>query len=459
MYLFWNMLFGGQQPVGMAVNLLIIVLFAVACLDIYRGRARLSRESTLVKEARATLHARAPDREASDAAQKSSEDDNGDSETKQEAPAAPFRPRVSLEKDLDIPADTLLGHRVARAIQLRLAGLGSRDVLQQLTSEKLGSYGSLARQIGASLTLLGLVGTVFGLSLALLNIGDTSANIKGVEDLGRLSVALGGTMGGMKTAFGCTLTGLLTALILSYLNYGLRRVQSVVLGEIEEFTACDLLPAIEQVDPESENATRAFANVLSKVSTDLLKLGSDLLDSAKEYRSSSSEVRETLDKLVGSVNQFSITIDRVAGNQEDFTKTMTATRETVDGVGAVVERSSELLLERLQQYRQDAEATAKVQQSMLSHHEEFKKLAEALKRAQTESLASTLAAHEKASKQLVEGVLKANLEELKKLVEGHHRSLDGILVQNREVMKTVSDMVCDVQMNGRAKAHSSGGVQ
>ena len=218
-------------------------------------------------------------------------------------------------------------------------------------------------------------------------------------------------------------------------------------------------PAIEQVDPESENATRAFANVLSKVSTDLLKLGSDLLDSAKEYRSSSSEVRETLDKLVGSVNQFSITIDRVAGNQEDFTKTMTATRETVDGVGAVVERSSELLLERLQQYRQNAEATAKVQQSMLSHHEEFKKLAEALKKAQTESLASTLAAHEKASKQLVEGVLKANLEELKKLVEGHNKSLDGILVQNREVMKTVSDMVCDVQMNGRAKAHSSGGVQ
>ena len=93
-------------------------------------------------------------------------------------------------------------------------------------------------------------------------------------------------------------------------------LQSVVLGEIEEFTACDLLPAIEQVDPESENATRAFANVLSKVSDALAQTRLRFARLGQEDpRSSSSEVRETLDKLVGSVNQFSITIDRVVGNQ------------------------------------------------------------------------------------------------------------------------------------------------
>ena len=206
MDLFWEMLFAGQQPVGVAVNLLIILLFAIACIDIYRGRRRLLRERVLVKLAAAQLHKPNPDLFDSAVVGHSSE---------------------AWSKHLGIPPDTLLGHRVGRALQLRLAGLGSRDVLQQLTSEKLGSYGSLARQIGASLTLLGLLGTVFGLSLALLNIGDTSANIKGVEDLGRLSHALGGTMGGMETAFGCTLVGLLTAIVLSFLNFGLRRSQSV----------------------------------------------------------------------------------------------------------------------------------------------------------------------------------------------------------------------------------------
>lgn len=364
-------------------------------------------------------------------------------------------------KHLGIPPDTLLGHRVGRALQLRLAGLGSRDVLQQLTSEKLGSYGSLARQIGASLTLLGLLGTVFGLSLALLNIGDTSANIKGVEDLGRLSHALGGTMGGMKTAFGCTLVGLLTAIVLSFLNFGLRRSQSVALGEIEEFTACDLLPAIEKIDPESDNATRAFANVLSKASDDLVRVGAGLLESAREYRSSASEVRETLDRLVGSVSQFSVTIDRVAGNQEEFTKTMTATRDMVAGVGEMVKRSSETLLERSQQYRQDAAAVAEVQKSIVSHHEEFKKLAESMRNTQADSLATALASHERASKELVVRVLNEHLAELKGVVDKHHQSMQEILTQNKDVLKTVSDIMVDARtsMNGKAKAVAAGGVQ
>jgi D-ribose pyranose/furanose isomerase RbsD len=375
-----------------------------------------------------------------------------------EEPEAPVRARSTLLQDLDLPADTLLGHRVTRAVQLRLAGLGSRDVLQQLTSEKLGSDGSMARQIGTSLTLLGLLGTVFGLSLALLNIGGASANITGVEDLGRLSTALAGTMDGMKTAFGCTLMGLLTALILSYLNYGLRRDQSMVLREIEEFTACDLLPAVEQVDPDSDNATRAFANVLSKITGDLLNVSSDLLNSAMQFRSSSTEVRGTLDTLVGSVDKFSSTIDRVAGNQQEFTTTMTATKETVERTGEVVQQSSQLLIQRMEQLRQEAEMAAKSQQSIISHHEEFKKLAESLKKSQTEASHLAMTTHAKESKDLVETTLKAHLAELKKLVEGHHASLGGILNNHQGLMTTVADMLTDAQLNGRARPHANGEV-
>jgi methyl-accepting chemotaxis protein len=464
----WNMIFGGQQPIGMAVNVLILILFAIACFDILRGRIRLGRERSLVREARNTLQMRKTAREVvrshaveeeADTEAEEGDEYEEDEEEPEPAPLADDRLRAALVDELAIPPDTLLGHRVTRAVQLRLAGLGSRDVLQQLTGEKLGSYGSLARQIGASLTLLGLLGTVFGLSLALLNIGGTSANIKGVEDLGRLSGALAGTMEGMKTAFGCTLMGLLTALILSYMNYGLRRVQSVVLSAIEEFTACDLLPTIEQVDPESDNATRAFANVLSKISANLLGLGSDLLDSAREYRSSSAEVRSSLDSLVGSVNQFSQTIETVAGNQREFTETMAETREVVKGVGAHVERSSEMLLEQLDQLRQDAAVAAKLQQSIISHHEEFKKLAESLRKSQTESVALAMATHDRASKEMVDTTLNAHLGELKKLVDGHHKSLGGILDESKGVLKTITDILVDNQMNGRGKSHGASGVQ
>ncbi len=204
MSLLWNMLFGGQDTIGLSINLFIAALFAVGIRDLMRGRAAIAQERMLVQRAHAALRR---DREG--------------------MPPLGENSGMELLGILGIRHDSLLGHRVLRMTQLRQAGMASRDVLQQLTSERVGSYGALARQIGASLTLIGLLGTVFGLSLALVNIGDASASIKGVDDLERLSKALAGTMGGMKTAFGCTLAGLLSAVVLSFLNHVLRREQSL----------------------------------------------------------------------------------------------------------------------------------------------------------------------------------------------------------------------------------------
>jgi biopolymer transport protein ExbB/TolQ len=434
---FWDLMFGGQQPVGMAVNFLIFVLFAVGCIDILRSFRKLSQERHLVKNASERLHAAIAENQTT----------------------IPSQSPDALREYLDVPEDSLLGHRIKRALQLRISGLGSRDVLQLVTSERVGSYGSLARQIGATLTLLGLLGTVFGLSLALLNIGNSS-DIRGVEDLGRLSQALGGTMGGMKTAFGCTLAGLLTALVMSFMNYGLRRVQSHVLQAIEEFTACELLRALERVDPESDSATKAFANVLSEVSKDMVSLGEKLQSAAQNYFSGTAAVQGTLDKLSSTVEAFSATINQVAGNQMEFTQTMKSTRDAVEGVGVVVQHSSDLLLERLEVVRQNSDTTAKLQQSLLSHHEEFKKLAETVKSSNSDAVKAALAAHEAASKKIVDEILQKHTKELGTLLEQSQGSLKSILEQNRAVMTAVSDILLDERLNknGMSKVMAAGGV-
>lgn len=434
---FLSLMFGGQQPVGMAVNFLIFLLFAIGCIDLLRSFRKLSEERRLVKNATEKLHAAIAQNDAH----------------------LPGPSPDALRSYLDVPEDSLLGHRIKRALQLRISGLGSRDVLQLVTSERVGSYGSLARQIGATLTLLGLLGTVFGLSLALLNIGNSS-DIRGVEDLGRLSQALGGTMGGMKTAFGCTLAGLLTALVLSFLNYGLRRVQSHVLQAIEEFTACELLRALERVDPESDSATKVFANVLSEVSKDMVSLGEKLQAAAQHYFSGTAAVQQTLDRLANTVDAFSATIGQVAGNQIEFTQTMQLTRDAVDGVGVVVQRSSDLLLERLELLRNSSETTANLQHSLSGHYEEFKKLADTVKSANAEAVKSALASHEAASKRIVDEVLQKHTKELSALLEQSYGSLKAILDQNRAVMTTVSDILLDERLNknGMSKAVPAGGV-
>ena len=206
MNLLWNMLFGGQDAIGLAINLFIGLLFAVGVRDILRGRRAIARERQFVLSARSAM-----------------------GRSREGQPPLGDMAGSPLLKILGVADDSLFGRRIVRMTQLREVGVGSRDVLQQLTSEQMGSYGALARQISSTLTLVGLLGTVFGLSLALVNIGDASTGIKGVDDLEKLSRALAGTMGGMKTAFGCTLAGLISAVMLSFLNHGLRRARSQAL--------------------------------------------------------------------------------------------------------------------------------------------------------------------------------------------------------------------------------------
>jgi ABC-type transporter Mla subunit MlaD len=263
----------------------------------------------------------------------------------------------------------------------------------------------------------------------------------------------------MKTAFGCTLAGLLTALTLSFLNYGLRRVQSHVLQAIEEFTACELLRALERVDPESDSATKVFASVLSEVSKDMVSLGEKLQAAAQNYFSGTAAVQGTLEKLASTVETFSATINQVAGNQMEFTQTMKATRDAVDGVGGVVQQSSDLLLQRLELVRQNSETTEKLQQSLLIHHEEFRKLAETVKTANADAVKTALQAHESASKRIVDEILQKHSKELGALLEQSYGSLHTILEQNRSVMTTVSDILLDERLvrNGASKV-AAGGV-
>jgi biopolymer transport protein ExbB/TolQ len=469
----WGLLLGGGSVVGVTVNLTIFLLFFVGCVDIIRSLFKLAKERRLVQAAAKILHSN-----SGDAAQA----------------AMPTLSPEAMLTYLRVNDRSLLGHRIKRALQLRLAGLGNRDVLQQVTSERLGSYGSLARQIGATLTLLGLLGTVFGLSVALLKIGDAS-NIKGVEDLGLLSQALGGTMGGMETAFGCTLAGLLTAVVMSFLNFGLRRVQSVVLGGIEEFTTCELLRALEHVDPESENATKAFANVLNDVSEDMVQLSSQLRTAASDYMGGATAMQSTLNVLVGTVNSLSEIVNRMAGNQAEVSETMRATRTALDGVGTIVESSSQLLLERLGQMQQHAAAVGQMQESLLGHHEEFKKTAETMRstftasmqettKAHTESMQQAMTAHAESirqtttthadsmrqamaahaesmqqattaqintNKQMIEEILRKHTEGLKALVDQSQHSLLEILEKNSEMVRAALDIVLDARMNKEAQ--------
>src|SRR5206468_4273739 len=129
---------------------------------------------------------------------------------------------------LGIPRESLTGRRVERVLQLRSAGLRHPTILRELSADRIAGSGALARYIGAILTLLGLLGTVLGLSFALFNIQEAMGKVGNLSAFPELLRALGQTLLGMRTAFACTMAGLVAALLLSAFNHGVGRVQARV---------------------------------------------------------------------------------------------------------------------------------------------------------------------------------------------------------------------------------------
>src|ERR1700733_11232089 len=103
----WNMVFANSDPVGRWVNLVIFGLFLLAVADVISSLRALRLERAIIKRVREQF-----------------EGISG-------APATDS----DLLKRFNIPANSLLGRRVSRVMRLRQAGLGHREVLQQITAE------------------------------------------------------------------------------------------------------------------------------------------------------------------------------------------------------------------------------------------------------------------------------------------------------------------------------------
>lgn len=296
------------SPAGIAVSTAILVLFAVALADLLITAGRLVREGLLLRRARAALAQLA-------------------------APSAP--PSADeLAAALALPPGSFLGRRVAGVVRLRQAGLGPRELLRPPDGERLAGYGALARYIGAILILLGLLGTVLGLSFALLKIHAALGSVGDVAALDELTAALGQTLLGMRTAFATTLAGLVTALLLSAGNFVVQRRLSRLAAAIEELVAGELVPLLVRAEPEAEEASRSFARTLTDAAQELGRLQETITAAAGRYDEASQAIAGAAAGFGGSVAGFGHSVTEAAGNQQAFSDLLRQTGEALRALEA-----------------------------------------------------------------------------------------------------------------------------
>jgi hypothetical protein len=281
----WSLMFSLEDPVGRFINQTILALFGIAVLELVLATLRTIWNGFFLKRAQHRLKAA-----GSDATLSSTLED--------------FLQLLGLgEKWL---LQSLVAQRVRNLFRLRAKGSLDVAVLKEITGERVGLQGGFSRFMAGSLTVLGLVGTVLGLSLAIGNLAPTLGGIESTRDIGAFAKQMLTTLAGMKTAFSCTLTGLICAFILSTLNFCVQRVQAGFYGRLEEFSNYELVPLIAPASADHatdefvqkiETAGQTISNALERVDAATRQY----VDSASAVKSATEDLARASQNVGGAV--------------------------------------------------------------------------------------------------------------------------------------------------------------
>lgn len=238
-----------ETPVAAGINAAILILVVVAARNLLGAGRRLKRERTGLKR------------------------------LKQSRPDADKLQGLLSDGSF---ADTLAGGRV----QVFQTG-GRRQDLELLAasdSEELHQEVALARGISGAVVLLGLAGTLVGLSLGVGPLVRVLQNR--TPDMSLLWEAMGESVSGLATAFSTTLSGVVGALVLGgwltlyqrkcgrYLVALERASLSVLLPAYSAGDAEDLSEAVDKIDQVRES----FEGRFGELTRELEKRGVDLSD-------------------------------------------------------------------------------------------------------------------------------------------------------------------------------------
>ena len=124
------------------------------------------------------------------------------------------------------------------------------DVLGDIHAGAASRKAGLSNYILGILIILGLVGTLWGLTTVVIEVQPLLEDIDDLDQLPQISNALQETLKGMGTAFKTTLAGLVTSLGLGALGWLFSLLNSAFLTRFETVVATEIIPHFQQT-PES----------------------------------------------------------------------------------------------------------------------------------------------------------------------------------------------------------------
>ena len=289
-----------------------------------------------------------------------------------------------------VSRQSIIYRRIDALLKIRdSGGQVDNDALADILTGKESRRASLANHILGILIILGLVGTLWGLITALIEVRPIVTGIEDFEELAEISKTLELIVGGMSTAFVTTITGLLTSLGLGLVGLVFNRAQSFFRTALEEFVSTEILPRFTQTPEASiDSAVKQLAEC-----TKMLKFTTDenvaaMQNAIQEFMRTSSggyleqqqilafkfdETAENLLKSLTGINEYQVVITSAIDTFKDMTA---QSRAEIGGYQDALNQALEDAVPRLED--ESAALQAAIQAYQASQSELIDKLSTAL---------------------------------------------------------------------------------
>jgi hypothetical protein len=408
----WHLMFALENPLGRSINFLILFLFAIAVIELALAVRQIATQSHRLRAAERAF-ARLGD---------------------EPFPTSEVACLHALELDVK-GGESLLAQRVRVLFRLRLKRIVDVSILRELTGGRVGVLGGFSRFVAGSLTVLGLVGTVLGLSLAVGDLAPLIARIESARDITIFSGQMLHTLAAMETAFSCTLTGLLCAFLLSVTNFVVQRQQSDFFQRLEEFCNLDLVPAILPV--AADDAAEDFSSKLLEAGAKVSHVVEQLDAAAQKFADGGRRIEgvtPNIDNLGNAASQLQRTSDRFAEAVEMISK------QNAEQLGKWGQVSSELTatVEALRVQVSGLSAAASAMQASADALKPVARLPEDLERVLGDAMRSAIVF----AQEQQEGIAKPFLDRLEEFQKSYADLVLG-------VQTSVSEMLHQQAARGR----------
>lgn len=357
----------------------------------------------------------------------------------------------------NVAPDSLVAARVEELYRTSAVG-GDFDhvAMTEVLAAREATKTSIARYVASVLVLLGLCGAIFGLSGLVFRMGDQLKEMQAVshqssqaagaaadartvalgQSIDKVISTMSDSLAHTRGAFFASLTGILSSVVLLFLNWFVGRRQVTLLADLEALTASTLIPLFKP--PSEARELAAVVDSFREGSGYLVRLSDELDDKVMQVSGSLDNLFAVVRKFGESADALQVSHDRVYEAQSHMLQVVEQFSEMTGRIEKHQAGSAHVIDEVVTAVRESSTNFTRAVEEWQKKHESLLQLTQNASRQAHQEASQTRAALEDAIRETNEAMRNSVDQQLGQL---RAQSLEMLEMQQTTSRKYFADIV------------------